>query len=77
MCHLIDSYIGAFEGQERLSPREYKKCLEYIIVHEMLHLRERHHNDTFLSYMDPYLPNWKHLKAKLNRLPVNHVDWTY
>lgn len=52
-------------------------CLEYIIVHEMIHLLERHHTDRFLAYMDEYLPNWKHLRAELNALPVNHADWKY
>jgi len=52
-------------------------CLEYIIVHEMLHLLERYHNEKFLQYMDTYLPNWKKLKAELNKLPVSHADWRY
>ncbi len=52
-------------------------CLEYIIVHEMVHLSERHHNDRFLYYMDTYLPNWKQLRAELNKLPVSHADWSY
>jgi predicted metal-dependent hydrolase len=53
------------------------KCLEYIIVHEMVHLLERHHNKRFLAYMDYYLPKWKHLKDELNRAPVSHSDWKY
>lgn len=52
-------------------------CLEYIIVHEMVHLRERHHDDKFLYYMDTYLPNWRKLKSELNRLPASHADWNY
>ena len=36
-------------------------CLEYIIVHEMVHLLERHHNNKFLIYMDSYLPNWRQM----------------
>ena len=52
-------------------------CLEYIIVHEMVHLMERHHNEQFLYYMDTYLPNWKQLKSELNKLPVSHADWNY
>ena len=53
------------------------QCLEYIIVHEMVHLLERHHNDRFLSLMGYYLPNWKHLKEELNRIPVSHSEWNY
>lgn len=52
-------------------------CLEYIIVHEMVHLLERHHNDRFLYYMDTYLPSWRQLKTELNKLPVSHADWSY
>lgn len=52
-------------------------CLEYIIVHEMLHLLERNHTEQFLAYMDKYLPNWKTLKDELNRLPVSYSNWTY
>lgn len=52
-------------------------CLEYIIVHEMVHLKERHHNDRFRNLMDSYLPNWKQLKTELNRLPISHAEWNY
>lgn len=52
-------------------------CLEYIIVHEMVHLLERHHNDRFLYYIDTHLPNWRQLKTELNKLPVSHADWNY
>lgn len=54
-----------------------EQCLEYIIVHEMVHFLERLHNDRFLYFMDTYLPTWKQLKTELNRLPVSHVDWSY
>ncbi len=53
------------------------QCLEYIIVHEMVHLLERRHNDLFLMYMNKYLPNWRTLKEELNKLPVSHLDWEY
>ncbi|MEA5006924.1 MAG: SprT family zinc-dependent metalloprotease [Rikenellaceae bacterium] len=50
-------------------------CLEYVILHEMVHLLERHHNERFLYYMDTFLPNWKQIRAELNKLPVSHADW--
>jgi predicted metal-dependent hydrolase len=53
------------------------RCLEYILVHEMVHLLERHHNDNFLSYMDKFLPQWRNQKKELNSLPVSHSDWNY
>lgn len=52
-------------------------CLEYIIVHEMIHLQERYHNDRFLSFMEQYLPQWRFYKEELNRLPVSHGEWVY
>jgi len=50
-------------------------CLEYIIVHEMVHLLERHHNEQFLRYMNTFLPHWKQIKEELNALPLSHADW--
>ena len=52
-------------------------CLEYIIVHEMIHLLERHHNDRFRALMERFMPQWKFYKEELNRLPVSHGEWTY
>lgn len=42
------------------------RCLEYIIVHEMIHLLERYHNDRFYGYLTKYLPGWKEIKKELN-----------
>jgi len=53
------------------------ECLEYIVVHEMVHLLERSHNARFITYMNQFLPEWRHLKEELNRLPVSHVNWEY
>ncbi|MFZ1809312.1 MAG: SprT family zinc-dependent metalloprotease [Cyclobacteriaceae bacterium] len=53
------------------------QCIEYIVVHELVHLFERNHNEQFKAYMDKYLPNWKSIRNDLNRLPVSHVDWEY
>lgn len=52
-------------------------CIEYIVVHEMVHLLERNHNERFIAYMDKFLPEWKQLKSELNKLPVSHVEWGY
>jgi predicted metal-dependent hydrolase len=54
-----------------------EQCLEYIIVHEMVHLLERHHNKRFLNYLETFLPNWKQLKTELNKLPISHSSWVY
>ena len=52
-------------------------CLEYIIVHEMIHFIERHHNERFMALMDKYIPQWKFFKEELNKLPVSHGEWDY
>jgi predicted metal-dependent hydrolase len=52
-------------------------CLEYILVHEMVHLLERHHNDRFRTYMDSFLPQWRLQREILNRAPLAHEDWEY
>lgn len=53
------------------------ECLEYILVHEMVHLLERSHNDRFRSLMDKYYPKWSHVRAQLNQAPLAHVEWSY
>ena len=41
-------------------------CLEYVIVHEMVHLLERYHNKRFFAYMDKFMPQWQLYKEELN-----------
>lgn len=53
------------------------QCIEYIVVHEMVHLLERSHNKRFITYMNKFLPQWKHLREELNRLPISHIEWKY
>ncbi len=55
-------------------PRE---CLEYIVVHEMVHLLEPTHCPRFISLMDRFMPHWRARRDQLNRLPVCHEEWTY
>jgi predicted metal-dependent hydrolase len=55
-------------------PRE---CLEYIVVHEMVHLLERTHNRRFVSLMDQFMARWQSRRDLLNRLPVRREKWVY
>lgn len=55
-------------------PRE---CLEYLVVHELVHLMEPTHNTRFVALMDRFLPKWRSHRQMLNRLPVRHEDWVY
>ena len=52
-----------------------KVCIEYIIVHELLHLLERNHKQRFVKLMDQFMPKWRFYHDKLNRLPNSHVNW--
>jgi predicted metal-dependent hydrolase len=53
------------------------ECLEYIVVHEMLHLIESRHNNGFIALLERFIPRWKSFRDQLNQLPVRHEDWTY
>ena len=52
-------------------------CLEYIVVHELVHLLEPTHNERFKALMRAFLPDWEDRRRELNRLPVRHEDWLY
>jgi len=54
-----------------------KECLEYIVLHEMVHLIEPTHGPTFLALMDRFMPAWRDTRALLNRLPARHERWNY
>ena len=54
-----------------------RNCLEYIIVHELVHLIERSHNDRFIALMNKFMPKWRAHRDELNKLPVSHTDWGY
>ncbi len=51
------------------------ECLEYIVVHELIHLLERHHNTRFQHYLDRHLPSWRESRDLLKMLPLTNVDW--
>jgi predicted metal-dependent hydrolase len=53
------------------------ECLEYVVVHELVHLRERHHNERFIALMDKHLPQWRLHRDVLNATPLGHERWDY
>ncbi len=53
------------------------KCLEYILVHEMVHLLERCHNSQFTDLMNKAMPLWRSCRDELNRAPLGNDDWKY
>jgi len=52
-------------------------CLEYIMVHEMVHLKERAHNERFRTLMDQLMPQWRLHRDVLNQAPLAHEAWQY
>jgi hypothetical protein len=51
------------------------QCLEYVIVHELIHFFERNHSDRFVALLDQKLPNWRLIRDELNAEPLAHEDW--
>ncbi len=66
------------EGRILLNLELAKKplpCLEYIIVHELLHFKERQHNDRFKALLDTHMPDWRSRRDLLNRMPLAQENW--
>lgn len=57
--------------------RKPRECLEYIVVHEMVHILEASHGTRFIALMDRFMPKWRFYRAALNRLPVRHENWGF
>lgn len=67
-------------GAIRLNTDLAKKprdCLEYILVHELVHLLEPTHNARFVGLMDRFMPKWQSHRDLVNMLPVRHESWGY
>ena len=52
-----------------------KDLLEYVVVHEMLHLIEPTHSERFISLFDRHCPTWREARAELNELPLSAEAW--
>lgn len=66
------------EGRIWLNLELIKKpplCIEYIVVHELVHLLERNHSDRFVALMDRMLPQWRLVRDELNAKSLSHEDW--
>ena len=53
-----------------------RDLLEYVVVHEMVHLLEPRHSERFLVLLDKHYPSWREARAELNELPLGHQNWT-
>jgi predicted metal-dependent hydrolase len=56
--------------------KKHPLCLEYIIVHEMTHLLERHHGDRFTTLMDGFMSDWRARRDLLNDSPLAEEVWS-
>lgn len=61
-CNITDRRIWLNLELAKKSP----ECLEYVLIHELAHLRERQHNARFTAVMDEHLPHWRTLRDQLN-----------
>lgn len=50
-------------------------CLEYVLVHEMVHLIEKKHTDRFVKLMERFLPQWENYKHELNKSVLGYFSW--
>jgi predicted metal-dependent hydrolase len=65
-------------GNIRLNTELVKKpkdLLEYVILHEMLHLIEPSHSERFLALLTKHYPTWREARAELNDLPLSAEVW--
>lgn len=46
--------------------RAQRDCIDYVILHELCHLREHNHSKRFYALLDRNMPNWRHTKARLD-----------
>ena len=51
-----------------------RRSVEYVVVHELAHLRERRHGTTFQTLLEEHMPRWRFLRAELGSLPVPAFD---
>ncbi|HAR41161.1 MAG TPA: metal-dependent hydrolase [Bdellovibrionales bacterium] len=66
------------EGNIRLNTELVKKpkdLLEYVIVHEMIHLLEPKHSERFIELLDRHYSAWREARVELNELPLAAENW--
>ncbi|MFA9464182.1 MAG: M48 family metallopeptidase [Velocimicrobium sp.] len=50
------------------------ECLEYVVIHELVHLLEKNHTHKFQSLVEGFCPTWKEAKKLLNRMPLDYME---
>ncbi len=49
-------------------------CIEYVILHELMHFLEQRHNKNFTALVERYMPNWTTVKDQLNSSLLEHFQ---
>lgn len=55
-------------------PRE---CLDYVVLHELLHFFVPNHGAQFVALMEEHMPHWRVIRQTLNEAPLSYTEWTY
>ena len=50
------------------------ECIEYIILHELAHLKVKNHGSDFVAILDSYMPYWREIKKKLNEQVLDYME---
>ncbi|MCP4381040.1 MAG: M48 family metallopeptidase [Hyphomicrobiales bacterium] len=53
--------------------KKHIERLDYVILHEMAHFIVPHHGEDFVNLHDQQMPNWRHVRKRLNDLPLGHA----
>lgn len=53
------------------------RCLEYVLLHEMVHFKEKNHTDRFFNMMDSTMPQWPQLRDELNNSVLGFFPWEH
>lgn len=68
------------KGNVRLNTELVKKpkdLIEYVVLHEMIHLIEPSHNDNFIEILTKHFPSWREARDEINELPLAAEKWQH
>jgi predicted metal-dependent hydrolase len=54
--------------------KKTQECLEYVILHELVHLVEKKHDERFVTLMNKFMPMWREIKTTLNGQTLDYME---
>lgn len=57
--------------------KKSQRAIEYVVVHELMHLLERNHTERFAALMSRHMPDWQARRTELQQSPLGAENWTY